>query len=336
LTVSLDIRDLVLEFPTRHGRVRALDGLTLSVDKGEILGVVGESGSGKSTAGFAIGRLLPKDVHISGNGLKVFGQDILSLDKERLRQLRRDHIRYIFQDPIATLDPTIRIGKQVALAAVPRLSQADVLASLEEVGLKDPQRVSAAWPHELSGGMAQRVVIAMALLGHPRLIIADEATSALDATVRNHILDLLRKKSRERDITLLLLSHDLWAVREYCRTIAVMYAGRVVEYGPTADVFARPVHPYTRALLQATPGREAAGAELQVISGTPPVLRGPSPGCAFAPRCAHAQQTPCLDRRPLPDQVRADHSVLCMRWRELPREETAYQTMMRDVHHAGS
>ena len=308
---ALNIRDLVFEFS--NGAVRALDGVDLKVPAGSILGIVGESGSGKSTLGFAAGRLMPDGVVPSQGQLEMMGEDIWSLSIDRMRQIRQHELRYIFQDPIATLDPTKKIEWQLQNAIPEDVSRDDVIQVLKDVGLPDPKQVASAWPHELSGGMAQRVVIAMALLGSPKVIIADEATSALDASVRIRVLDLLRDLSRKRGITLLLISHDLWAVRRFCDDIAIMYGGRVVEHGPAKEVFKKPAHPYTQALIGATAGHEKPGEVLATIQGIPPLLNGAAEGCAFAPRCTHAKPD-CAKKRPAVDHVKKNWMLLCHHW----------------------
>lgn len=311
---ALDIRDFVLEFS--NGSVRALDGVDLKVPAGSILGIVGESGSGKSTLGFAAGRLMPDGVIPSQGELYLMGEDVWSLNIDRMREIRQHELRYIFQDPIATLDPTKKVEWQLQNAIPEEVSHDDVIQVLKDVGLPDPEQVANAWPHELSGGMAQRVVIAMALLGNPKIIVADEATSALDASVRIRVLDLLRDLSRQRGITLLLISHDLWAVRRFCDDIAIMYGGRVVEHGPAKQVFEKPAHPYTQALLGATAGHEKPGETLSTIPGIPPLLTGAAEGCAFAERCEHSQSD-CSKERPEINQVKKNWSLLCHHWQEV-------------------
>jgi peptide/nickel transport system ATP-binding protein len=320
MTAAIRFEDFVLEFGHGASAVRALDGVTLAVPDGCLLGIVGESGSGKSTAAFAAGRLMPQGVGPKSGRLTVLGRDVWNLPIADLRQMRIHDLRYIFQDPIATLDPTKKIGWQIREAAVGGASPEDVKAALRDVGMNDPDRVAASWPHELSGGMAQRAVIAMALIARPRIIIADEATSALDASVRTRILELLRDASRDRGITLILVSHDLWAVRKFCDRIAVMYGGRVVEDGPADRVFGQPAHPYTRALLAATVGQEARGDRLATIPGIPPLLHGACPGCAFAPRCDHAQLGLCDTQRPQTEDVEEGWHLLCHRWQDIRRK----------------
>lgn len=314
---AVAIDNLSLAFGQGSKQVQALDGVSLTVAPGVVLGIVGESGSGKSTLGFALGRLMPEGVRPQAGSVQVFGQDIWTLADNQLRDLRNHTLRYVFQDPIATLNPTRRIGVQLAEAVNPRATVAQVYAALEEVGLPDPARVARSWPHELSGGMAQRVTIAMAFIANPRLVVADEATSALDASVRTRILDLLRSRARATGATLILISHDLWAVRNYSDQVAVMYGGRIVEHGPSAEVFANPLHPYTRALLAATPGHEKQGESLAMIPGAASPLHAACPGCAFAPRCTESVVGLCDVRRPVADHPTATRSLSCHRWREI-------------------
>lgn len=317
---AVTFTDFTLEFGSGRNAVRALDGLTLDVPEGSILGIVGESGSGKSTAGFAAGRLMPQDVRPQSGQLTVLGKDVWALPIEEMREMRVKDLRYIFQDPIASLDPTQKISRQIRDAAPEYISTAEIEVALSDVGMDDPTRVATSWPHELSGGMAQRVVIAMALVSRPRIIIADEATSALDASVRIRILDLLRNVSRTRGITLLLLSHDLWAVRKFCDNIAVMYGGRIAEQGPCEQVFSNPVHPYSKALLAATVGHETRGERLATIPGIPPQLNGACAGCAFAPRCGDAIAGLCDTVRPTYEVKSGNWLLLCHRWRDLESE----------------
>jgi oligopeptide/dipeptide ABC transporter ATP-binding protein len=245
--------------------------------------VVGESGSGKSTLGLAVGRLLAANaVHVGGD-LRILGDSVFARGAEQLRQLRREVLGFIFQDPVASLNPTLRIQRQMELATDAKTHE--LVASLDGVGITDAQRVLRAYPHELSGGMAQRVAIATALLRKPRLLVADEPTAAVDATRRAQILELLAMRCSETGCALLLLTHDLHSVARWCTSIAVMYGGRIVESGPANDVLAHPRHPYTVALVSALPGDERPGERLQAIPGRPPVLTGRSEGCAFAPRC---------------------------------------------------
>jgi oligopeptide/dipeptide ABC transporter ATP-binding protein len=302
----LEIRDLVVEYRTRDRRVRSLDGATLQVARGEIVGLVGESGSGKSTLAAGIGRLPVPGAQRAGS-LLIDGRDVLGLDEGSLNLLRKQAVGYIFQDPVASLDPTLKIGRQVALAiGAGRQQAAEALAGF---GFDDLDRVLRSYPHEVSGGMAQRVAIGMALARRPRLIIADEPTAALDASVKAQILDLLVASCRRLGAALLLVTHDLHAVRKYADRVAVMYAGRVVEDGSAAGVLNAPVHPYTAALLRSAVGREAVGERVDPIPGLPPQLDRRQESCAFSPRCRHTTAR-CRDLRP-ETTVAAGRLVVC-------------------------
>jgi peptide/nickel transport system ATP-binding protein len=305
--IVLQATDLELEYATRHGRVRSLDAATLTVRTGEITALVGESGSGKSTLGLAAGRLLASNAEHVGGELEVVGVPVFESDAEALRALRRDRLGYVFQNPVAALDPTMRISRQLSLLGS---EGDDAVAALEEARLRDIPRVLRSYPHQLSGGMAARVGIAIALRRGPQLLIADEPTAAVDATLRAQLLEMLVSRCRSRDCALLLLTHDLHAVAQHCSRIAVMYGGRVVEDGPTAEVMEAPRHPYTQALLRAFPGDERPGERLQSIPGLPPVLPGPCPGCAFAARCPLVLEQ-CWNTRPVLATVGDRHAVCC-------------------------
>ncbi|WP_144721879.1 ABC transporter ATP-binding protein [Agrococcus jejuensis] len=254
----IEIDDLVVEFQTSRGTVRALDGATLSADAGEALAIVGESGSGKSTLGTAIGALLPANGRFASGSVRVDGVDVGALDRQGLRALRRDALGFIPQDPIATLDPTQRVGRQLALVvrALGRdASRAALAQMLDEVRIADSADVLRRYPHELSGGMAQRVAIAIAMARRPRILVADEPTAALDANVRREVLRLIFEAAEQTGATVIWLSHDLEAVARWCRRVAVMYRGKVVEVGPPGVVLQRPEHPYTQSLIAAMPSR---------------------------------------------------------------------------------
>lgn len=300
-----------------YGQVRALDGATLSVAAGETVGIVGESGSGKSTLGAALGGLLPRAANIGAGTIRVAGADVAELDPRALRALRRDRLGFVFQDPIGSLDPTMRVGGQVALAV--RGDRTTVLEALDRVRLRDPERVARSYPHQLSGGMAQRVAIAMAMAGAPDVLVADEPTAALDSQVREEVLDMVFALAAAAGTTILWLSHDLPAVARRCSRIAVMYGGRVVESGRAEDVLGAPTHPYTAALAASVPAAAAQGERLVPIPGQPPVLHGAAVGCAFAPRCPSALDR-CTTTRPEPVSLLArdvPRHVLCHRAKEL-------------------
>ena len=312
---ALRISDLALEF-TGTTTVRALDGVDLEVDDGSSLALVGESGSGKSTLASVVGRLQPRSARIVRGRVDVDGIDVLSLGPEALRAYRRDTLAYVAQDPIGSLDPTMRIGAQLRLvlrAVGEDDSPQRRTALLEAMQIADAPRVLRLFPHQISGGMAQRVAIAMALCRRPALLIADEPTAALDSQVREEVVRLMFTQAREQGTTILWLSHDLPAVARWCDEVAVMYAGRVVERGGAAEVLGSPVHPYSRALAATDPSRARRGERLASSPGAPPVLHGEAEGCAFAARCAFRVDA-CEISRPAP--VAPRHS-LCIRTAEL-------------------
>jgi oligopeptide/dipeptide ABC transporter ATP-binding protein len=305
MTPVLEVDGLAVDY---DNGVRALDGATLTVSAGETVGIVGESGSGKSTLGSAVGGLLPSNATISAGEVRVDGEAVHRLRSRELRELRRERLGFVFQEPIGSLDPTMRVGKQVSLVLRGR---GNVLDWLERVRLTDPVRVAKSYPHQLSGGMAQRVAIAMAMAGEPEILVADEPTAALDAQVREDVLDVIFTLAAAAGTTILWLSHDLSAVSRRCSRVAVMYGGRVVEFGAATDVLRAPAHPYTAALMRAVPETIAEGERLEPIPGQPPVLTGEAGGCAFAPRCPDVLETCSTSRPPL---VRlADRDVLCLR-----------------------
>jgi oligopeptide/dipeptide ABC transporter ATP-binding protein len=312
---AVHISDLALDF-TGATTVRALDGVDLDVADGSSVAIVGESGSGKSTLAAVIGRLQPGSARIVRGALDVDGIDVLSLDDDALRAYRRDTLAYIAQDPIGSLDPTMRIGAQLKLvlrAVGDDGSPRRQVQLLESMLIADPARVVRLFPHQISGGMAQRVAIAMAMCRRPKLLIADEPTAALDSQVREEVMRLLFAQAREQGTTILWLSHDLPAVARWCDEVAVMYAGRVVERGPASAVLGSPVHPYARALAATDPSRARRGERLSSIPGSPPVLHGESEGCAFAARCVHRIDA-CEVVRPEPLGPRRS---LCIRAAEL-------------------
>ena len=289
----LEIDDLRTAFRTDEGEVRAVDGVSLTIEPGRVLGIVGESGCGKSATMLSLMGLLPRTATTTGS-IRLDGRELTGLGERELRRIRGAEIGMIFQDPMASLNPVMRIGWQLEEAArlhgrVPRAElRRRAVEALAAVGIPSPEERLRAFPHELSGGMRQRVMIAMALINRPRLLIADEPTTALDVTTQAQILELMRELRREVDAAIVLITHDLGVVAEMCDEVAVMYAGRIVERAPVDDLFARPQHPYTWGLLASLPGRNLAGERLHQIAGAPPSLRTPPPGCRFAPRCTHA------------------------------------------------
>jgi len=290
----LEVDDLRTSFHTRNGVVRAVDGVSFSIDRGETLGIVGESGSGKSVTCLSLLGLVPQPPGRIAGGAVLDGVDLLNCPKEVLRGIRGRRVAMIFQDPMTSLNPYMSVEEQlmepllihqkIDRAAAARMA----LQALQEVGVPEAAQRIRSYPHQFSGGMRQRVMIAMALIGKPDLLIADEPTTALDVTVQAQILDLIGEQQRQRRVAVILISHDLGVVAGFCDRVMVMYAGRVVETADTRAIFREPKHPYTRALQRSRPAMQAKGAELYVIPGLPPDLSRPVPGCAFAPRCEFA------------------------------------------------
>ena len=290
----LAIENLAIEFDTEQGPVRVVDGVSLSMRAGESLGVVGESGCGKSVTALSVMRLLPSPPgRLVAGSIRLDGQDLLQLPIEHLRGLRGRRLSMIFQDPMSALSPLHSIGRQleetVRLHRPVTRAEAWALGEewLRKVGLPDPAQRMHSLPHELSGGMRQRVMIAMAMMLEPALVIADEPTTALDVTIQAQIFDLMRSL-RARQTALLLITHDMGVIWEMCDRMLVMYAGRVVEEGPVAEIFARPRHPYTAGLLKSMPRVQQKGHRLASIPGQVPAPGPRPPGCRFADRCPHA------------------------------------------------
>jgi oligopeptide transport system ATP-binding protein len=293
----LSVSDLRLTFATRNGMLRAVRGVTFDVRRGETLGVVGESGSGKSVTFQSLMGLLPRPPLVVEGGSAVFdGLDLLGSPEADLRRIRGSRIAMIFQDPMTSLNPYMRIGEQIIEpllihgTTTRRDARTRAIALLERVGVTEPERRYAQYPHEFSGGMRQRAMIAMALIGKPDLLIADEPTTALDATVQAQILDLLRSLQRETGMAVVFITHDLGVVSDLCDRVQVMYAGRIVETGSVDQVLRAPLHPYTQALQKCIPALHPKGAALPALPGSPPDLSQPDAGCSFAPRCALATE----------------------------------------------
>jgi peptide/nickel transport system permease protein len=292
----LEVRDLSIEFETDVGRVRVVDGVSFDVAEGKIVGLVGESGSGKTVSSLAVLRLLPSPpAQIVGGSIRFNGKNLFDMEFDELRRIRGRDIAMVFQDPLASLDPSFTIGYQLTEAIrlhekVTRPAARDrATRLLESVHIPDPAQRLSAYPHQLSGGMRQRVMIAMALTCHPRLLIADEPTTALDVTVQAQIVELLRELREKEDLAVLFVTHDLALISELSDEIIVMYAGQVVEQSPTADLFGRPRHPYTAALLAASPGIRTEADGPTLIAGQVPQAGQFPSGCRFNPRCAYAE-----------------------------------------------
>ncbi len=314
----LDVEDLRVYFRTRGNPVRAVDGVSLSVGAGETVALVGESGCGKSVTALTLSRLVAAPGYVAGGSLTFAGRDVLAMDARALRRLRGGDIAYIFQEPASSLNPVFRVGWQIAEAVklhagkTPR--RAEVAELLRRVGLNDPELRVGAYPHELSGGMQQRVMIAMALACRPRLLVADEPTTALDVTIQRQILDLLVKLRAEQEMAILLITHNLGLVAGIARRMYVMYSGQAVEWGAVPDVLNAPLHPYTRGLLGAVPGLSGGRARIQGIPGAVPNPAARPPGCPFHPRCAMARAL-CRTQIPLATVLSEDRGVRCHYWK---------------------
>jgi oligopeptide/dipeptide ABC transporter ATP-binding protein len=291
----LDVRQLRVEFPLARGVVRAVDGASFDVRRGEALGLVGESGSGKTMALRAIAGLLPRQARLAGGEILFDGSDLARASPEHLRRLRGRQIAMIFQEPLTALNPVMRVGDQIAEGPDVRLdysrrrARERALEVMRLVGIPDPERRYDAYPHELSGGLQQRVMIAMALALDPKVILCDEPTTALDVTIQDQILKLLESLRRQLNVSVIFVSHDLAVVAQTCQRVAVMYAGQVVETGPIDEVFREPRHPYTLSLLRSVPDFDVVRETLATIPGSPPDLAAPPPGCPFHPRCPFMQ-----------------------------------------------
>ena len=298
----LDINGLNVRFHTDDGEVRAVNGINLTVEPGETLGIVGESGSGKSQLSFAVMGLLAKNGRAEGS-VRFEGQEILNAAPKLLNKIRAEKIAMIFQDPMTSLNPYMRVADQMAevLTLHKGMSKREAVAEsvrmLDAVKIPDAKGRVSLYPHEFSGGMRQRVMIAMALLCRPKLLIADEPTTALDVTVQAQIMQLLADLQAEFGMAMILITHDLGVVAGSCERVAVMYGGRIRELGPVDPIFADPTHPYTQGLLEAIPRIDHEGDELSAIPGSPPNMNNPPPGCAFAPRCTY-RRAGCTDQDP--------------------------------------
>jgi oligopeptide transport system ATP-binding protein len=315
----LTLTNLAVAFHTRNGVLRAVNGVSFHLEPGETLGIVGESGSGKSVTCYSLMGLLPMPPARLESGVAMFdNMDLLSCSRRQLSRIRGRRISMIFQDPMTSLNPYLSIGEQLMepLFIHEKMDRATAgrraVAILGEVGISDPAHRLKMFPHQFSGGMRQRVMIAMALITRPALLIADEPTTALDVTVQAQILDLIRKMRRELGMAVILISHDLGIVSGLCDRVMVMYGGQVMESAATAEIFYHPRHPYTRALQKSIPALQPKGGELYTIPGLPPDLHHPLPGCPFAPRCGQAVDY-CA-REPLRLQEAAPgHATACLR-----------------------
>jgi oligopeptide/dipeptide ABC transporter ATP-binding protein len=317
-TPLLRIDGLRVEFATRHGDVTGVSNAGLTVQPGEIVGLVGETGSGKTLACRSVMRLIPHPGRITAGEVEFDGRDVLAMTPRELRDLRAHDVGMIYQDPFSSLNPVFRIGHQLTETLRTNLglgkadAQARAMELLEEVGIADPERRALSYPHEFSGGMRQRVMIALATASQPRLLLADEPTTALDVTTQAQILDLLTRLSKERQMAVLLVSHDFGVIAQVCDRVAVMYGGYIVESAPVAAVYGGAEHPYTRGLLESIPRIEAAGrpTRLPTIRGIPPDPTESIAGCVYRPRCPYALES-CEAVPMTLEPVAPDHTTAC-------------------------
>ena len=319
----LSVNKLKTHFLTPEGVIRAVDDVSFKIDKGKVLGLVGESGCGKSVTALSLMRLIPQPGRIISGEIFFDGRDLLKLGNEEIRKLRGNRMAMVFQDPMTSLNPVFTIGNQISeifrvhkgLKRSEAMNKAQFL--LQRVGIPDPSRRIKEYPHQLSGGMKQRVMIAMAISCEPSLIIADEPTTALDVTIQAQILRLLRELIETSNTALILISHDLGVIAEMADEVAIMYAGKIVEYANTADLFAAPLHPYTIGLLQSIPRGEEKKKRLQTIEGSVPRLTDLPKGCMFNPRCKYVVEQ-C--RRDEPELVDAGGGHLVRCWVDVKKQ----------------
>lgn len=315
MTDLLEVRDLTVHFDTEDGLVEAVDGVTFTVSAGEILGVVGESGSGKSVTALALLRLIRPPGRIVQGAVRFEGTDLAALSEDEMRAVRGTRIAMIFQSPRTALNPVLTVGRQISRLfelhqGVSRAEgRARTIEMLKLVGISEPERRARQYAHQLSGGMCQRVMIAMALATSPRLLLADEPTTGLDVSIAAQILDLLRDLGRRTGASILLITHDLGVVAEVCDRVAVMHAGQIVEVGAVRAIFTRPRHPYTQALVRSIPRIDREGT-MEPIPGTVPSLLAPPPGCRYADRCPRVLDV-CRRDRPALRAATPHHDVAC-------------------------
>ncbi|MET4442229.1 peptide/nickel transport system ATP-binding protein [Bradyrhizobium sp. GM2.2] len=323
----LSVRNLQVEFASRRGTLRAIDGVSFDIAKGEVLGVVGESGAGKSVTGLAVIGLIDPPGRIAGGEIRLAGLRIDNLPAEELRRIRGKRIGMIFQDPLTSLNPLYRVGDQLIETIRTHLNLSETAARrraidlLAEVGIPAPEKRIDGYPHEFSGGMRQRVVIALAICAEPELIIADEPTTALDVSVQAQIISLIKRLGRDHGTAVMLVTHDMGVIAETSDRVAVMYAGRVAEIGPVQDVVRNPLHPYAKGLMGAIPTLAGDDKRLVQIPGSMPRLSAIPRGCSFNPRCAFAFDRCRVERpEPLP---RGTQSVACHLYDGVPAESAA-------------
>jgi len=316
MTALLDVRDLRTHFTTDDGEFPAVDGVSFSVDAGRTLAIVGESGCGKSVTALSILRLVPTPPGRHMGAVRLRGTDLMQLSEREMRQIRGNRISMIFQEPMTSLNPVLTVGRQIAetVQLHQKASRADALKRAVEmlrvVQIPEPERRVNEYPHQLSGGMRQRVMIALALACNPEVLIADEPTTALDVTIQAQILDLIKRLQKELGMGVVMITHDLGVVAESCDRVVVMYAGKKVEEADVVDLFDRPLHPYTRALMASMPAMNTASTRLTEIPGLVPAAHELRRGCAFAARCSHARAR-CRAEAPQLTLQGGDHVVAC-------------------------
>ncbi|MBY0199785.1 ABC transporter ATP-binding protein [Priestia megaterium] len=313
----LQIKNLHVQFLTYGGRVQAVRGVSFDLHKGETLAIVGESGCGKSVTSQSIMRLIPTPPgRITSGSILFKGQDLTKLSEKKMRDIRGADISMIFQDPMTALNPTLRVGEQIAENIMQHeniskeKAKEKAFETLELVGIPNPKERLKQYPHEFSGGMRQRIVIAMALVCNPEVLIADEPTTALDVTIQAQILELFKDIQQKTDVSIVLITHDLGVVAQVADRVAVMYAGKIVEIGTRRDIFYTPQHPYTKGLLRSVPRLDLYESELVPIAGSPPDLFAPPSGCSFAPRCPYVMEV-CDRMYPASTKLKESHQVHC-------------------------
>ena len=317
----LQIEDLHIHYMSEGRKVQAVNGVSFEINAGETIGLVGETGAGKTTMALAIMKLIQKPAgRYAGGSILFNGEDLLTASENRMHGIRGNQISMIFQDPMTSLNPVYTVGDQIAevvalhqkVTAKQAMDRAGEV--LELVGI--PKERADEYPHQFSGGMKQRVCIAMALAANPQLLIADEPTTALDVTIQAQVLDLMGKLKRELNTAMILITHDLGIVSEVCDKVAIMYAGRIIEFGTLEDIYRNPTHPYTLGLFNSIPKLTEKIRRLTPIKGLMPDPTNLPEGCAFAPRCDHACEA-CMHKQPETEMINETHAVACLRWREL-------------------
>ncbi|MFA9560321.1 ABC transporter ATP-binding protein [Evansella sp. AB-rgal1] len=334
----LEIKNLKTHFRTENGQVTSVNGINFHVDDGEVLAVVGESGCGKSVTAQSILRLFEEKGMTKYEGeINYKGENLLKVPLTKMRKIRGNDISMIFQDPLSSLNPVFTIGHQIveSLMLHQKLSKKQAYKKAAEMlkltGIPDPEKRVHEYPHELSGGMRQRVMIAMALACEPKLLIADEPTTALDVTIQAQILDLMIQLKEEIGMGIILITHDLAVVAQYCSRVVVMYLGEIVEEADVHTLFSKPLHPYTQGLMKSIPRMTGDRTEkLHIIEGTVPSLTNVPKGCRFAPRCPHADEK-CIEEKPLFEKVNDDHLVMCWHYEEIAKKEVDNHVTATDV-----